>query len=55
VHDQDNHRLAVYVSLSLSMRLKDSDSFHKGRKEDIGVQRDQNMQYPKLEVEDNRH
>ena len=37
------------------MRLKDSDSFHKGLKEDIGVQRDQNVQYPELKVEENRH
>ena len=37
------------------MRLKDSDSFHKERKEDIVVQRDHNMQYLKFEVEDNRH
>ena len=36
------------------MRLKVSDRFHKGRKEDIGAQRDHNMQYLKLEEEDNR-
>jgi len=55
VHDKDNHRLAVYVSPSFSMRLKDSDRFHKGCKEDIGAQRNHNMQYLELEEEDNRH